>query len=58
MTVQLDPGEVAQVTLSTTMSQTGEFVVSVNGQDPQVVTVSNNSTALNAVTPVGLSVIG
>jgi subtilisin family serine protease len=58
VTVQLDPGEVAQVTLSTTMSQTGEFVVSVNGQDPQVVTVSNNSTALNAVTPVGLSVIG
>jgi hypothetical protein len=45
VTVHLEPDEVMQVNLSTTMTQAGDFVVSVNGQDPQIVTVTDSGTA-------------
>jgi len=41
-TIELDPGEVEEVDLSTTMYDEGMFVVSVNGQDPQLVTVDDD----------------
>ena len=58
VTVQLDPGEVTQVNLSTTMTQAGQFVVSVNGQDPQVVTVTDNGTTLGTTAPAGSTLLG